>query len=261
MAFNISDFKSTLDKFGGPARTSLFEVVITKSREVNAEITSRDLTFFCSSVNMPGVNIEAVPMTAVAQRPVYFPTGVQTEPLNASFLVDSNHQVLTFMHNWIQRVTNYSSANGPMGAIGSEGDLQLPYEMGYKTGAGGYSCNMSIKHYSTESTGGKFYEVLLENVYPYNIGDVELAWEQNDQYMRLPVNFYYDKISYSGDRTGRQTFANGRGLLETLGDLAGFVDVVRQTVNQGKPDSIQDAVNRLQRVRNSYGNLTSFLDG
>jgi len=257
MSFNISRFKSTMDKYGGPARTSLFEVVISKAGEPNSSMDSRDLTFFCKSANFPGVQIENSVMTAVAQRPVNFPIGMVNEPINATFFVDSDHQVLTFFHNWIQRVYNYSMASGPDGAIGEPGNLQLPYEMGYKDE---YSCTMTIKHYSTESTGGKYYEVKLEKVYPFNIGDLELAWENNDQFAQIPISFSYDKFSYSGDRTGRQTISNGRGLLETLGDLAGFADTVRQTIDQGRPQSIQDAVNRLQRVRNSYGNLSSFFD-
>lgn len=257
MAFNISDFKATMDKYGGPARSSLFEVVITKASEANSSMSGRDLTFFCNSVNFPGMTFTTTEMTAVGQRPFQFPTVLTNEPINASFMVDSDHQVLTFFHNWMQKVLNYSSAGGVNGAIGSGDKLQLPYEVGFKDE---YACNMTIKHYSTESLGEKFYEVRLENVFPSNLGDLELAWESNDQYLRMPVSFIYDRISYSGDRTGKQTFANGRGFLETLGDIAGFADVVNQTIKQGRPRSIQDAVNRLQRVRNSYGNLSGFLE-
>lgn len=260
MPFNISRFKSTLDKYGGPARSSLFEVVITKASEANSSMTDKDLTFFCTNVNFPGINIENSQYYAVGQMPLNFPRGIANSPINAIFMVDSDHQILTFFHNWIQRVLNYSTKDGNFGAVGDDADpsnLQLPYEIGYKDE---YSCTMTIKHFSTESTGNKYYEVTLENVYPYTIADVDLSWEQGNQFMTLPVAFSYDRFHFSGDRTGRQTTRNGRGLLETLGDLAGFADVVNQTIKQGKPQSIQDAVNRLNRVRNSYGNLTSFFD-
>ena len=255
MAFNISRFKTTLDKYGGPARANLFEVTISKGSEPNSKMNSQDLTFFCSNIIFPGIAIETQQMTAVAQRPRLFPTTIQNQPINAGFMVDSDHEVLKFFHNWTQRVLNYSSKDGPYAAIGDDNNLQLPYELGYKED---YVCTISIKSHSTESVGSKYYETILYNAFPIAVGDMTLAWSDTDQFLQLPVTFSYDKIYYSGDRTGKQTQSNGRGLLETLGDLAGFADVVKQTISGGKPKSIQDAVNRLNRVRNSYDKLTDF---
>jgi hypothetical protein len=258
MAFNISQFKSTIDKYGGPAKSSLFEVIITKANEANSTLSGRDVTFFCTNVNMPGISINTQQFTAVGQMPINFPNTMENQPISAVFMVDSDHQVLTFFHNWIQKVLNYSTAEGSYAAIGEgSGNLQLPYELGYKDE---YACTMVIKHYSVDSAGSKYYEVTLENVFPYSIGDIQLGWETNDQYTTVPIAFAYDRIYFSGDRTGKQTRRTGRGILETLGDLAGFADTVRQTLNQGKPQSIQDAVNRLNRVRNSASRLDSFFD-
>jgi hypothetical protein len=43
--------------------------------------------------------------------------------------------------------------------------------------------------------------------------------------------------------------------LDVLGDIAGFADTVRGTLKGGKPTSIQDAVNRLDRLGNAIDNL------
>lgn len=262
MPFNISRFKSTFDKYGGPARPSLFEVIIFKGEETNSQIEPlREFSFFCKSVNFPGVSIENQTFTAVGQRPLLFPSTMSNDPINAIFMVDSDHQILSFFHNWIQRVLNYSTKGGPFGAIDVGDDPrfsgQLPYEVGYKDE---YSCRMIIRHYSTESVSDKYYEVVLDNVYPYAVGELDLAWETNDSFLTLPVAFSYDKIYYSNDRTGSPSRRLGGGLLETLGDLAGLVDVTKQVINQGKPRSIQDAVNRLSRIRNSYDNLSGFFE-
>ena len=261
MSFNISRFKSTFDKYGGPARPSLFEVIITKAPESNSKIEPlREFSFFCKNVNFPGINIETQQMTAVGQMARQFPATMTNAPINAVFMVDSNHQILSFFHNWIQRVLNYSTAGGMYGAIdvgGDKFDGLLPYEVGYKDE---YSCRMIIRHYSTESAGDKYYEVTLDKVYPYQIADLDLGWELNDQFLTLPVQFAYDKIQFSGDKTGRPSRRLTGGLLETLSDLAGLVDVAQQTINQGRPRSIQDAVNRLNRVRNSYDNLSGFFE-
>ena len=37
--------------------------------------------------------------------------------------------------------------------------------------------------------------------------------------------------------------------------------MTKQTLSQGRPTSIQDAINRLNRVRNSYDNLSGFFSG
>jgi hypothetical protein len=117
---------------------------------------------------------------------------------------------------------------------------------------------MSVKHYSVESAGDKYYEVVLDNIYPYNVSDLELGWDRSDSFLTVQVTFAYDRIWYSGDKTGIPSQRSKGGLLETLSNLAGLVDVLKQTKDLGKPRSIQDAVNRLNRVRNSYERLNGF---
>ena len=263
MSFKISDFKTTMDKYGGPARLNLFEVRLeNKSTEpgVGTDMT-REISFFCTNVNFPGVAVEQGMMTNVAQLPTSFPLRMTPQPISGSFLLDSNHNVLSFFHNWLQRVMNYSTKGGTFGGIDADGDEvgQLPYELGYKDQ---YACRMTIRHYSTESLGkgseAKYYETVLDNIYPTTIADMQLSWDSNDQFATLPVTFAYDQIHYSGDRTGVPSQRKKGGLLETLSDLASFIDVTKQTIGQGKITSVQDAINRLQRVRNSYDNLSDF---
>lgn len=256
MSFRISDFKTTMDKFGGPARPNLFEVILFKDAEPGSNMDSRNISFFCTGVNFPGVSVEQGTMTNVAQLPTSFPMRMTPQPITCTFLLDSNHNVLSFMHNWLQRVMNFSTKTGTFGAIDGE---QLPYELGYKDD---YACRMSIRHYSTESLGkgseAKYYETVLDNIYPYQISDTSLAWDSNDQFTTITVSFSYDQIHYSADRIGKQIQRKSGGLLDTLSDLASFIDVTKQTIGQGKITSIQDAVNRLQRVRGSYDNLSGF---
>ena len=64
MSFKISDFKSTMDRFGGPARPHLFEVTLSKIKnEPSSEINGQTISFFCNSVNFPGVVVENGQMT------------------------------------------------------------------------------------------------------------------------------------------------------------------------------------------------------
>lgn len=258
MPFNISKFKTTFDKYGGPARASLFEVTISKYEESNSAIRpASEFSFFCKSAQFPGLSIQNQVMRNSTQLPQNFPSAMDNSPFTAIFLIDSDYQILTYFHNWMQKVLNYSTRGGKFAAINADSFAggQLPYEVGYKDD---FSCRISLKAYSTESDPGKFYEVIMENAYPFQLGNLDMAWEQNDSFLTLPVSFSYDSIHYSGDQMGNPS-SRSKGILETLSDLAGFADVVNQTIKSGKPTSIQDAINRLTRVRNSFGNLTEGL--
>lgn len=264
MSFRISDFKTTMDQFGGPAHANLFEVILSKKNEPYSSIDSRTLSFFCNAVNFPGIQIENGTMTNVAQLPTSFPLRMTPQPLTATFMLDSNHNVLSFFHNWLQRVMNFSTKSGTFGAIDAGGEFeaegQLPYELGYKDD---YACRMIVRHYSVDSLGkggggAKYYDTVLDNIYPYTISDISMDWSSNDQFATITVTFAYDQIHYSADRAGKPSMRKKGGLLDTLSDLANFIDVTKQTIGQGKITSIQDAINRLQRVRSSYDNLSDF---
>lgn len=261
MAFNISQFKSSIDRVGGVAHSSLFEVTFTGAsiaraldnpKDEKKIFGERELTLFCKSVNAPGMAITTLPFEPVGQLPRVFPKKLQNNPIAAIFMVDSDHHVLRFFHRWVQTIVNYGTKGG--GQF-SEVDGKLPYEIGYKKD---YSCRLTIKHYSNQSNPDKYYEMIFDNAFPIAIGDLNFAWENNDQYLTLPISFSYDRIEFSGEKTGTSSsnFSRGRNLLDTLGAVAGFADVVEQTFKSGRPRSIQDAINRLTRVRNSFDNIS-----
>lgn len=254
MSFRISEFKSTFDQFGGPAHGNLFQVTITGyPNTVNSLLGSKELTFFCKTATIPAVNLNVAIYESVASLPKQFPISVQNTALNTVFLVDSDHEIMKFMHSWMQSVINIGTAGGNL----SEDNGKLPFEIGYKDE---YSCRMTIRHFSVDNDPSRYYEVILDKAWPSQIGDLDLAWETNDAYLTLPVAFSYDRIEYSGLRPGSPTSRLGRGsgLFDILGAVAGFAGVVQQTVNQGLSgvSSIQDAVNRFQRINNSFDNLS-----
>lgn len=256
MAFRISEFKSNFEKYGGAARGALFQVIVTGYPSVNSSLNGREFTFFCQSATIPQIGLNTATYEAVGQLPRQFPTGVQAGNLDTIFLVDSDHEILKFFHGWIQNVVNIGTAGGPFSQLNGK----LPYEIGYKEE---YTARITVRHYSTETDPGKYYEVILDQAFPVTIGNLDLSWEQNDSFLTLPVSFSYDRIEYSGLKTGfpASRLGRGSGFFEILGAVAGFAGVVQQTVQQGGSgiNTVQDAVNRVQRVTNSFGNLTRSL--
>lgn len=252
MAFNISDFKSSMDKFGGPARNSLFEVQISNFPVSRSSATARDLTFFCKNVAIPGLSIGLASYEAVGKQRQMFPTALNPEPVQAIFMLDSNHQILSFFHSWAQRIVNYSTAGGNF----SEVNGALPFEIGYKND---YVCRITIKAYSNDYlTTGKYYETVLDGAFPGLMGDVDLAWENNDSYSTLPVSFQYDRIQFSGERFGSPTSRNsrGNGLLGLLDAVGDFGQLIGQDL---VPRGITDAVNKYTQIKNNFDNIKRIL--
>lgn len=244
MTFNISDFKSTVDKWGGPARTNLFEVIFSNvPKAPRSAMTLQDLTFFCQTATLPGINFNVTPYEAVAALPKNFVTGMASEPINTTFMCDSSHQLVSFFHAWAQRVVNY----GTQGGAFSEVNGRLPYEIAYKSE---YTCRMTIKHYSTQGDTSKYYEVILDGVFPTAIGEVGLSWAENDSYATLPVSFSYDRIQFMGEKIGSATSALNRG--NGLYDLLTAVGRFQQATTFGNfPRGVSSAIDQLIRFDNA----------
>jgi len=249
MTFNISDFKSRMDGFGGPARTSLFTVQLIGGPS-SRFITGNDLMFFCKNVTLPGIDVATFEHRQNSiDIPQSIPTVINAEPLSCIFMLDSDHRILSFFHSWMQRVVNYSTTGGNFAAVND----QLPYELGYKDE---YSCRMIITYYSTTATTRNFYEVVLDDVFPRTVGNIDLAWENNNSFATLPVSFSYGKIRYTAEAPGTPTtrFSRGTGLL----DLITTIGSVGQTISQiSRPRSIQDALDQFTRVSSSINRLAN----
>jgi len=241
MAFNVSEFKSQMDWFGGPFRGSLFELQIFNYPGVTTRANSRDLTFFCKNATIPGMVFNTVQYENVAQMRKVMPVAWNPEPVQSIFMLDSDHQILSFFHSWAQNIVNFSTAAGSF----SEVDGKLPFEVGYKDE---YAATIVIRHYSTNyQQSGAYYEVVLRNAFPIQIGDVDLAWENNDQYAVLPVSFQYDEIQFTGEKIGSPTARFGRGngligLINQVGAIGQFLGL------GGVPQGIQDAINTYTRL-------------
>tara|TARA_B110000503_G_C7109055_1_gene397271 strand:- start:4 stop:795 length:792 start_codon:yes stop_codon:yes gene_type:complete len=249
MAFSISDFKTQMDRFGGPSRSSLFEVSIINFPTNTSSADTRDLTFFCKNVAIPGITIGMASYEAVAQQRRMMPTSLNPEPVQAIFMLDSDAQILSFFHSWAQRIVNYSTAGGKFAEV----DGMLPFEIGYKDE---YACRVVIKHYSNDYLEtGRFYETILDGAFPGMMGDVDLAWENNDSIAVLPVSFQYDRIQFAGERIGSPTsrFNRGNGLLGLIQDIGNFGQLIGQNLI---PQTIQDSVNKYNRFHNNFDTIS-----
>lgn len=243
MPFNINEFKSTLNKYGGPARKSLFVLDIGALKIFNNGMNVSDLRFFCQTASIPGLNYSVTdyyPNSFGIRQTV--PIAMSPDQLNVVFMVDSDQMVLRFFHQWMQSIINYNYANGPFSQI----ENQLPYEVGYRND---FSTTASIKHYSTDSED-RYYEYVFADVFPTQVGPIDVSWSDSNSFSTVTVNFTYSHMITSGSRFGSPTerFSRGTGFLDFL-NIIGFNG---QAIDQGGlPTTVQDAINTLTRTTTS----------
>lgn len=192
--FNISEFKSRIDRYGGPARTNLFETMISPTNKrgeiiVPNVISSDDLRFFCQTASIPGINLETMPYKpSGVGYPEYMPMNAVPDNLNAVFMLDSNHRILTFFHRWISSVVNVSGNRG--GNFRGLAPKLIEYKDNYS------ASELTIRHFSVNNPSS-YYECRYEDVYPTQIGNIDLSWA-GDGIATVSVNFSYNRMIYSG---------------------------------------------------------------
>ena len=268
MVFNINEFKSVMDKYSGPAKNNLFVVNLNPSYGQTTSggrglkkadyMPFRDLKFFCREINMPPVNINVFAHQSnsigIAQN---MPINLTTPSINATFMLDSEHRVISFFHSWMQEIINYDTIGGRLSTVNGD---HMPYEIGYKDD---YACVMEIDHYKTTAKGvydegrpeqldTEIYHYRLEGVYPTEVSGRILSWAPDDSIATVGVNFTASKFSFTGSTAGtpNSDLSRGAGVLEVLKS----VGYTGQTVQQNNlPTSIQDIINTYTTVRNDFG--------
>jgi hypothetical protein len=249
MTFNINEFKSTVNKYGGPARKNLFVLEIASPPVGNTGMRTNDLKFFCQTVDTPGLNFavsDYYPNSFGIRQSI--PTAMSYDQFNCIFMLDSDHTVLSFFHQWMQSVLNYNYSNGPFSQING----QLPFEVGYKDEI---STTITVKHYSTDSQS-TYYEYVLNDAFPTQISGAQLSWADNDSYSTATVNFAYSNMSVSGMKKGTPTerFSRGTGLI----DIINRIGAAAQLINQSSvPTSIQSAIDEVNRANLAIQNFNS----
>ncbi len=249
--FNINQFKSVMNKYGGPAKTNLFVFELDGALQEMVKtqfISKSDLRFFCSDVAVPPVNINVTPYKAnvidIAQS---MPMNLSTPSINATFMLDSDHKVIAFFHSWMQEIINYDTSRGSFSMINGG---QLPYEIGYKSD---YACNITIRHFRSDSSGSidELYEYKFLNAFPTEIGSKTFSWTPNGPVGAVAVNFSAAAFSFTASDPGTviSNGSRGNGYIDFLNSV-GFRGQVMEQRNL--PRTVQDAINTYTRVESDF---------
>jgi hypothetical protein len=198
MAFNISDFSAQINRLG-VAQSNLFVSSLATPNGLSQIISSEELRFLCRSVNLPELAVGTADYRpngiGIMERR---PTSFNYSPVSAVFVMDSRFRVLKFFHSWMQTVVNYDVQAGPQSQSASGARI---YEFGFKRD---YVSNMSVVMFSNAIDDSELsYTYTFGNIYPMNIGNITVAWENSAEVMLLPVTFSFDTLVVDGASRGQ----------------------------------------------------------
>ena len=254
MSFNVSEFKSRINSYGGLATTNKFYVMFTgpkwytESSPSENTINAADaaladphmLSFLCDTTNLPGKSLQTIDY-----RPEGFgkiskiPFDIQHDNLSMTFMCDAEHRVLRFFQMWMQEITNTGSvAAGPLATHKNRTSFEMNYKENYKT---------TLEIYVLDDAKSEVLKYSFFDCYPVQLGSVSLGWEQNDTLMKLPVEWTYSTYTVFRDSLPTETYA-GRGvnLFQGIAYLNGVAGIINSLE---RPRSIQDLINQVVNVR------------
>lgn len=235
MSFNVADFRSQIskNKFGSLALTNKFIVRITPPSAIFSGIgdaypTMPELSFFCSTTNLPGKTIGTFDYKPIAYGQMNkMPLNRENDSLTTTFFGDSKYLIMNFFHRWL----NYIVQDG-----GEVWNNRAYRELGYKED---YSTTIEIIGYdydSAERITYTFYEA-----FPTQVGAVQMGWEQNDSVIQIPIEFTYDDMSIETRSVGGINKPRTPiGLFTRLAQAASIAGVISSVK---RPRNIQDLIN------------------
>ena len=243
MAFNVGDFRAQISnsKFGGLALSNKFIVRITPPSKIfggkgDSFPNMEQLTFFCSTTNLPGKTINTVDNKPYAYGQVNkMPLSRSNDSLTTTFFGDSNYLIMGFFQRWL----NFIVQDG-----GEVWDNRGYREIGYKED---YARTIEIIGYDYDSSEKVVYT--LYEAYPTQIGAVSMGWEQNDTLIQIPIEFTYDDMSIDRSSANSSDVNKPRtpvGLFTRIAQAASIVGVIN-TVK--RPRNIQDLINQGTTIR------------
>lgn len=208
MAFDIIDFKANALKRNGilPKNRFIFSFKIPFG--VGSTVSDRDIRYYCHSISLPGRNVE------LGSHKRYGVGFVEKNVLNGSiqdfqtsFLVDGQGEVMDLFDSWFQFMT------GSAGQITNQENMfTVPYRDEIVT-------NGTLEVYDYTNQSVRIYG--LKEIFPVAIGDVQLAWEDQNSFYTVPVTFNIFNMELNAEAS-QSTEEKLPWLDETLNSLNGI---------------------------------------
>lgn len=251
--FSISDFQSSINS-RGVMRNNRFLVYFNLPKYLQqAQQNGQDygygdesklLMMRCEAAQIPGITVAALDQPRIGLGPLEsMPHNVDMDAsINLTFLVDSKSTIHKMFYDWINTIVNFQGSRGQTRlstpyTIG--GSTSAPFEVGYKDD---YCTDLIITMYdnhtnsyvneegvvvqdlgnSWEAGNNPVLTVTCYRAYPKSLPQIDLAWADTDQLVKLTIPFAFTDYTVVYPEAGRA-------------DTAGVAIPAAKTVNFTKP--------------------------
>lgn len=175
MTFNINDFRGKL--VGGGARANLFQVIINTPTGANVALNTEQLSFMCKAASLPGSQIGTIEVP-------YFGRYIKVagdrtfQDWSVTVINDEPFDLRNAFERWQSAMASYDTKSGKKTGLGATGNPST------------YTVNGQVIQYGKE--GQIIKTVNLINMFPTNVGEIQLSWDQSAQIEEFPVTFSID---------------------------------------------------------------------
>lgn len=190
MAFNIANFKSTVNHYGGFQKTNKYKVQFLPPPIMMPQMAVfRDLEYFAEQALLPGVNFETHDVRRYGYGPMEKrPTGHVFNDFVVVFTGDGYSKVHKAMYEWLSAISPFDMSLGIT--------TDRPYLVAYKDT---YVTDLHVKTFNEkgfeQNTLDTEYEpnldIVLREAFPIAISDVGLGWSDHNNYVKFTVHFAY----------------------------------------------------------------------
>lgn len=184
--FDITKFSAIISK-NSPAPLNKFQVFLVPPLAIRNPILD-DLPMLCDTVNLPGMSLGSDEFRhkgyGLAEKR---PTTFGFDDVTITIIGDSNGKVNELLQAW--------------------SNLIFPHDTNEDTGTELF--NYPSEYYGTmeiyvyDKAGNITSTYSFQNVYPFNIGGIQLGWEQVDSFMRIPITFTYRNYKLNKKNFGK----------------------------------------------------------
>jgi hypothetical protein len=252
---SLNDFRSSLNKFNGLARSSLFHVTIpvpkmmAGSTQGDNIVNSAELSLLCEQATLPGVSLATTEIKrhgygAVEKKPY---TAVFTDQ-TFNFYGDNKGSVHKYFYSWMNGIVKTDLNPNERALLGYNG--LSPFEVEFKEN---YAVDIIIT--CVDEVKQDIIICKLNQAYPIFLGDVSLSWADTDTIMRLPITFTFynwnlERVNINSALTSPANNLSGLQKLLKVGTA------VQTLASLRAPTGIADIINVVSNAKIAVGGLS-----
>lgn len=169
MAFNVDTFRANLT--GGGARPSLFDIICSNPIDPSGDLS---LKFKCKAATLPPSNLGEIAVPYFG-RDIYEAGDRTYEPWTITVINDEDFLIRNAYERWSAAI------NHPVNNIRNDGA---------GISANSYKGQAIVIQYSKSGVPIKAYH--MHGVWPTNVGEIPVAWENKDQIEEFTMTLRYD---------------------------------------------------------------------